>query len=550
MTKEIKDGYIIDFISGQEVKSTQKKIQAVQVFAKQLVEDYGFKSHIKANVDHLLIRSYCVTTAFMHYKKSNITFLSRRFFRLAMLLIVILSCSFIASSVQAAEYLRSPFTLSGSITVPGSDNSAQGFNWRQSAFENTWYQLQIRVYKDTFVGYSRYVDPKNSGHVSLLSVSGNYERGYLVGTWEYQEVIRIVDRGDKVDFGPYPKTWEASGRIVSSAIQYEQPVKANVIGTVDFYYSGFGEGNTPEKPVWEKKEFTKEIAYQWNGKTEGITCGGFGTDDYVGKKAQVGIIYKDWSYRAKILHCGLSDGNKPVEWQLVKDNEPIYASDQLLLDKAQAGYGVVMRLGPENNYHNDLVVGGLNWQRGGGGLHIVFHPNEGGSPRSSISLIAGVLWQNTKDILTKGSFEIQGSQAAMGIKGTNYIITESGTGNTTLMVLEGTVEMTSKADGTTKMINEGQMITASDSGFSKLESLDPKPLLSEFYSALNNNPATPPIIQEDDYTIGPLPEGAPSDTIKANIAKKGGMGIFVISVVILLFIVGAGLFFMKNKKIK
>lgn len=48
MTKETKDGYIIDFISGQEVKATPEEIEAVQVFAKQLVEDYGYpKSHIQ-----------------------------------------------------------------------------------------------------------------------------------------------------------------------------------------------------------------------------------------------------------------------------------------------------------------------------------------------------------------------------------------------------------------------------------------------------------------------------------------------------------------------
>lgn len=48
MTKEIKDGYIIDFISGQEVKATPEEIEAVQVFAKQLVEDYGYpKDHIQ-----------------------------------------------------------------------------------------------------------------------------------------------------------------------------------------------------------------------------------------------------------------------------------------------------------------------------------------------------------------------------------------------------------------------------------------------------------------------------------------------------------------------
>jgi len=44
----IKDGYIIDFISGQEVKATPEEIEAVQVFAKQLVEDYGYpKDHIQ-----------------------------------------------------------------------------------------------------------------------------------------------------------------------------------------------------------------------------------------------------------------------------------------------------------------------------------------------------------------------------------------------------------------------------------------------------------------------------------------------------------------------
>ncbi len=48
MTKETKDGYLIDFISGQEVKATPEEVEAVQVFAKQLVEDYSYpKDHIQ-----------------------------------------------------------------------------------------------------------------------------------------------------------------------------------------------------------------------------------------------------------------------------------------------------------------------------------------------------------------------------------------------------------------------------------------------------------------------------------------------------------------------
>lgn len=48
MIQQIKDGYIIDFISGQEVKATPEEVDAVQVFAKQLVEDYEYpKNHIQ-----------------------------------------------------------------------------------------------------------------------------------------------------------------------------------------------------------------------------------------------------------------------------------------------------------------------------------------------------------------------------------------------------------------------------------------------------------------------------------------------------------------------
>lgn len=46
--KKPKGGYVIDFISGQEVKATPEEVEAVQVFSKQLVEDYGYpKSYIR-----------------------------------------------------------------------------------------------------------------------------------------------------------------------------------------------------------------------------------------------------------------------------------------------------------------------------------------------------------------------------------------------------------------------------------------------------------------------------------------------------------------------
>ncbi|MBX2931992.1 MAG: N-6 DNA methylase [Chitinophagaceae bacterium] len=47
-TEELKDGYILDYISGEKVKATPEEIEAVQVFSKILVEDYNYpKSQIQ-----------------------------------------------------------------------------------------------------------------------------------------------------------------------------------------------------------------------------------------------------------------------------------------------------------------------------------------------------------------------------------------------------------------------------------------------------------------------------------------------------------------------
>jgi type I restriction enzyme M protein len=45
---EAKAGYVIDYISGEQIRATPEEIDAVQVFARRLVDDYGYpKSHIQ-----------------------------------------------------------------------------------------------------------------------------------------------------------------------------------------------------------------------------------------------------------------------------------------------------------------------------------------------------------------------------------------------------------------------------------------------------------------------------------------------------------------------
>ncbi len=40
--QELKEGYLIDYISGEHIKSSPEELEAVQVFSRQLVEDYGY----------------------------------------------------------------------------------------------------------------------------------------------------------------------------------------------------------------------------------------------------------------------------------------------------------------------------------------------------------------------------------------------------------------------------------------------------------------------------------------------------------------------------
>ncbi len=45
---EGRDGYVVDFVSGVQVRATPEEVQAVQVFARVLVDDYGYpKSHLQ-----------------------------------------------------------------------------------------------------------------------------------------------------------------------------------------------------------------------------------------------------------------------------------------------------------------------------------------------------------------------------------------------------------------------------------------------------------------------------------------------------------------------
>lgn len=64
---EIKEGYIVDFISGQPVRETPEEVEAVQPFSKILVDDYGYPK------EYIYILAHNIELKFAHQtKRKNI----------------------------------------------------------------------------------------------------------------------------------------------------------------------------------------------------------------------------------------------------------------------------------------------------------------------------------------------------------------------------------------------------------------------------------------------------------------------------------------------
>jgi len=445
--------------------------------------------------------------------------LSKQFFFIFLVFLFVLTP---VHSLWAVEYQRPPFELQGRMEVPDEYHNK---NIAMHMFEGAWSSIKINVYKDYFSGYYRYVNPKDENHIVLLTITGKYDRGYLVGTWEYSS----VDQSDDKAHGPYPQVYEGLGTFVSDLVESktENIIPANVEGTLTYNFGDLDPKGEPGKAAWIQREESLTFKARWEGKLLGELCGGPDVDQYVGKAIETGKIFHDYSGKAKIMHCGLADGTSAVKWEKVKgDGELIYVSDRLYYDsngvtilevydpealkerKADPRWGMLPgEVGePPQVAGYTYTFGGTFSGRGenpGSGVIVFLHPPRG---ETKLGLVMGRLWTNTKSLLLEGTMKMETSQAVAGIKGTNFILGSDDPKITELMVLEGTVEFTAKADGKTIMVNPGQKVVATEKGMGEIESFDPAPLLAEYkiFESVQQ-----PIVEED-YTAGPAPEGAPT----------------------------------------
>lgn len=90
---------------------------------------------------------------------------------------------------------------------------------------------------------------------------------------------------------------------------------------------------------------------------------------------------------------------------------------------------------------------------------------------SPLKILAGSLWVNMKKLATGQSIDYEGSQAVAGIKGTTFVIEETGS-KTTLKVLEGSVEFSPKSGGDPVLVDTGATVSADANGADEMTPFD------------------------------------------------------------------------------
>ncbi len=113
---------------------------------------------------------------------------------------------------------------------------------------------------------------------------------------------------------------------------------------------------------------------------------------------------------------------------------------------------------------------------------------------SKLKLVAGNIWTNVKKMVKDGSMEIDMEQAVLGTKGTTFICASDGK-TSTMQIIEGTVEVTGKADKKKILVTGGQQVTATSMGLETPVAFDAPAAQADWdvvkAKALSGTPAAP-----------------------------------------------------------
>src|SRR3989339_1599689 len=90
---------------------------------------------------------------------------------------------------------------------------------------------------------------------------------------------------------------------------------------------------------------------------------------------------------------------------------------------------------------------------------------------SKWKLLVGDIWVNVKQMVKNGTMKGHMSQAVAGIKGTTFVMTETGS-ESTIKVIEGVVNFESLATGVAVDVASGESVTATSAGLSEKTTFD------------------------------------------------------------------------------
>lgn len=169
-----------------------------------------------------------------------------------------------------------------------------------------------------------------------------------------------------------------------------------------------------------------------------------------------GSKYKDSGLRFSDLHgeVTIRHGDDEDGWELAEMNTIICEGDYV---KTEYNSGAIVSM-------TDMTTFVM---KGESLIHMVTPVNND----SKIDLVLGNTYTNIIQMVTKGTMEVEMSQAVAGIKGTTFVLNETGS-ESTLMVLEGSVDFTSKKSGKVALVNAGEMAVADSKGNITKSNLD------------------------------------------------------------------------------
>ena len=265
--------------------------------------------------------------------------------------------------------------------------------------------------------------------------AGGDQYEYVAVTTEYSGKNSSCSRGgthgDKFDGGPNGK-FQAFGRMVNGK-----------------YIEVTWNGGTSNIPVLTPEVFSK---YNWGGfEPEKIPTieGGeyqvetFGSTRFNGLYGQVEFIIPN------------PDGTYDEEsWNLAKIDMELPPGTRLKVSE-KSGLQLALpnqttiNVGPET----EIVLVSVDPRKG------------------VMQLLYGELKANVTKMMKDGSMQVVMSQAVAGIKGTIFVLEETGD-TSTLKVIEGTVALKSKTSGQEEKVNVGEALVADQNGLGQKTTFD------------------------------------------------------------------------------